>query len=223
MKLLAIDTTTNVLTVSVSDGEKILAEYYIDHQRTHSQKLMPVVDRIISDAGVDISECDCFAVANGPGSFTGIRIGLAAARNFAQATGKKVIPVCTLKALAFNASFTKGRVCAVLDARNNNLYCAVFSFRGKGCKTVLEPSFMSADELNAYLGLLRGKTFVVGECDAVCGDSIVKLDRRFNTPKASSVALAALQEKAVHYNSAEAFYISKPQAQKDLEEKEKKQ
>ncbi len=223
MKLLAIDTTTNVLTVAVTDERRVLAEYYIDHQRTHSQKLMPVVDRVLADSGVEFSEIDGFAAANGPGSFTGIRIGLTAARTFAQATGKKVMPVSTLKALAYNAAFTKGRVCAVLDARNNNLYCAVYSFRGKNCKTVLEPTFMSACEFNLYLSKFRGKTVAVGDTELLSEQFVKKIDDRLNLPKASSVAFAALDYgKEVDYNSADASYISKPQAQKDMEAKEKK-
>ena len=223
MKVLAIDTTTNVLTVSVCEDKKPLAEYFIDHKRTHSQKLMPVIETLLSDTGIDISEIDLFAVSVGPGSFTGIRIGLTAARTLAQACQKKVAPVNTLKGLAYNASFTGGRVCATIDARNGNLYAAVYSFRGGRCKTVLEPCFISAEELNLYLSSKRGKTIVVGETALVKGDKILQLEPRLDIPKASSVAAAAIDDGIfLDYNDADACYISKPQAQRELEEKEKK-
>ena len=222
MKILAIDTTTNVLSVAVCEDRHVLTEYYIDHKRTHSQKLMPVIENLLSDTGIDINDIDGFAVATGPGSFTGIRIGLAAARTFAQATGKPVYPVTTLLGLAFNAEFTKKRVCTVIDARNGNLYCGVYSFVGKKCRTVLEPSFMSAEELNAYFSSKRGKTVVVGDTELLVKNNILKLDARLNIPRASSVAFAALDcVKPCKYNDADACYISKPQAQKDLEEREK--
>ena len=222
MKILAIDTTTNVLTAAVTDERHVLAEYYIDHKRTHSQKLMPVIENLLSDTGIDVTALDGFAVANGPGSFTGIRIGLAAARTLAQATGKPVYPVSTLMGLAFNAEFTGKRVCAAIDARNGNLYCGVYSFIGKKCKTLLEPAFMSAEELNTYLSSKRGKTVAVGDVGLLDENLIIKLDDRYRIPKASSVAFAAIEcGKAAFYNDADACYISKPQAQKDLEEREK--
>ena len=222
MKVLAIDTTTNVLTAAVCEDKKTLAEYFIDHKRTHSQKLMPVIETLLADTGIDISEIDLFAVSVGPGSFTGIRIGLTAARTLAQACGKKVSPVNTLAGLAYNAAFTGGRVCATVDARNGNLYAAVYSFRGGKCKTVLEPCFMSADELNDFLASKRGKTFAVGETVLLDKNVVTVLESRLDIPKASSVALAAIDSGVfLDYNDADACYISKPQAQRELEEREK--
>lgn len=222
MKILAVDTTTNVLTVSVNEDKKPLAEYYIDHKRTHSQKLMPVIETVLSDTGIDISEIDLFAVSVGPGSFTGIRIGLTAARTLAQACGRKIAPVNTLTALAYNAAYTGGRVCATVDARNGNLYAAVYSFRGGKCKTVLEPCFISADELNEFLASKRGKTVAVGETELLSRDFVVTLEPRLDIPKASSVAAAAVDAGVyLDYNDADACYISKPQAQRELEEREK--
>ena len=222
MKILAIDTTTNVLTVAVTDGLRVVSEYYIDHKRTHSQKLMPVIEGILKDAGTEISEIDGYAVANGPGSFTGIRIGLTAARTLAQVTGKKVSPVNTLLGLACNLSFTNGVVCAALDARNENLYFGVYKFKDGKVKTILEPCFLSADEVNSYLASKRWKAYAVGDIELIDKNIVKTADCRFNMPKASSVAFAAqMTDNWYNYNEADACYISKPQAQRELEEREK--
>ncbi len=222
MKILAVDTTTNVLSVAVTEGGIVLSEYSIDHGRTHSQKLMPVLSDVLENIGLKPSDIDVFASANGPGSFTGIRIGLTAIRTMAQVTGKPVMAVSTLLGLAYNASFTKGRVCAVLDARNNNVYCGVYSFRGKKHKTVLEPCFMERGELSEFLASLRGKTYVVGDCGLVDFEGKTALGDKFNKVSASSVAFAAEAEgKLLNYNEADAAYINKPQAQRELEEREK--
>ena len=218
--ILAVDTTTNVLSVAVTEGRRVLSEYSIDHKRTHSQKLMPVIEAVLGNLGVDISEIDAFAAAAGPGSFTGIRIGLAAVRTLAQATGKKVAAVNTLLSLAYNAEFTKGRVLAVLDARGGNVYAAVYSFRGKAHKCVLEPMFISIEALNGYLSGLRGKTYAVGDTAGIEG--ITALGGTFDRPRASSAAFAAEAEGNFgDINSAAAVYINKPQAQRELEEREK--
>lgn len=222
MKILAIDTTTNVLTVAITDSGRVVSEYYIDHMRTHSQKLMPVIEGMLSDAGLDISEIDGFAVANGPGSFTGIRIGLTAARTLAQATGKGIVPVNTLLGLAYNAAFTEGYVLSCLDARNGNVYCAVYRFKNGIAKQIMEPSFKSNEEVNEYLSSKRWKAYAVGDTDGIDKALVKPVDSRFNLPKASSVAFAAKADgRWYNYNDADACYISKPQAQKDLEEREK--
>ena len=218
--ILGIDTSTNVLSVAVTHGEKVLAELSIDNKKTHSKSLMPAVRAVLESIELEPSEIDRIACAAGPGSFTGIRIGLTAARTLSQALGKEIAAVNTLLALSYNLKFTGGRVLSAIDARGGNVYAAIYSFRGKTHKAVLEPTFISISELNEYVKTLRGKTYAVGETEGISG--VLRLDARFDRPSAASLNFAAEAEgKFTDYNHADAVYINKPQAQRELEERER--
>lgn len=218
--ILGIDTSTNVLSVAVTTGERVLAEYSIDNKKTHSKSLMPAIEAVLKNIEVEPSDIDRIACAAGPGSFTGIRIGLTAARTLSQATGKKIAAVNTLLSLAYNLRFTGGRVLSVIDARGGNVYAAIYSFRGKTHRAHLEPTFISISELNEYVKTLRGKTYAVGDTEGLSG--VLTFDARFNRPSAASLIFAAEAEgKYTDYNHAEAVYINKPQAQRELEERER--
>lgn len=218
--ILAVDTTTNVLSAALLDGEHVLSEYSIDHKKTHSQKLMPVIEALLGNLGLELSDIDAFAAANGPGSFTGIRIGLTTVRTLAQGSNKKIAAVNTLLGLAYNAAFTKGKVLAVLDARGGNAYAAIYSFRGKKPRCVLEPCFMALSELNDIIGAIKGKVYAVGDTDGLEGVQL--LGGRFDKVSAASVGIAAAAfGEFSDYNSAGAVYINKPQAERELEEREK--
>lgn len=218
--ILAVDTTTNVLSVAVTDGLRVLSEYCIDHKKTHSQKLMPVIESVLTNIGLELSDIDAFAAANGPGSFTGIRIGLTTMRTLAQGTGRKIAPVNTLLGLAYNAAFTKGNVLALLDARGGNVYAAVYGFGGEKHECIMEPCFISISELNNAVSEIEGNVYAVG--DTIGAEGVVLLGERFNRTSAASVAFAAeFAGNFIDYNSAGAVYINKPQAERELEEREK--
>lgn len=136
MNILAIDTSLAICSAAVvSDGE-LMAEKSINcfkkgarmqqNKRTHSELLMPVVDDVLTATEMDISDIDLFAVVNGPGSFTGVRIGVCAAKAFAQANNKPIVSVSTLQALAYPLKHFDGVVCPMVDARNEQAYYAFF-------------------------------------------------------------------------------------------------
>ena len=128
MKILGMDTTGAVCTVAVADGEKIVSEIYVERQMVHSRQLMPMVDQCLALAGMDSGAMDVLGVSVGPGSFTGVRIGVCAAKGLAHATGKPLAAISTLEALAANVADLGGQaVCPLIDARNGNVYGAVFS------------------------------------------------------------------------------------------------
>ncbi|MGN0162583.1 MAG: tRNA (adenosine(37)-N6)-threonylcarbamoyltransferase complex dimerization subunit type 1 TsaB, partial [Candidatus Ornithomonoglobus sp.] len=143
MKILAIDTSSFPASVAVTDGEYILGEYVIRNQRKHSQNIMPMVDSVLAGLGMDISEIDVFAVTVGPGSFTGLRIGISTIRAFAQAMKKPVVGISTLEALAYNFAGTSKTVIPMLDARRDEVFTAAYD----NGKAVVEPCVMTVTEI----------------------------------------------------------------------------
>ena len=126
MKILALDTSSAVCSVAVSEGDSIKSEINVDCRRTHSELLMPLVEACMNYAGWKAEEIDLLAVSAGPGSFTGVRIGMCAAKAMAQALGRQVAVVDTLEALAQNAAGFGGVVCPIIDARKGQVYYAAF-------------------------------------------------------------------------------------------------
>lgn len=135
MKILGIETTTSTTSVALQEEEKTLGQITTNTAIVHSKTLMPMVISLLNFTEVNINSVDVFAVSSGPGSFTGLRIGLAVAKGFAVAGNKPVAVVPTLEALTynicFNAYFNK-LICAVLDARCNNVYAGLFEYSETG-------------------------------------------------------------------------------------------
>ena len=120
MKILAIDTSSFPASVAITEDDLLLGEYIIRNQRKHSQNIMVMTESLFDSLGMDVSEIDVFAVTVGPGSFTGLRIGISSVRAFAQAMEKKVVAVNTLEALAYNTLQRNGIVIPMLDARRDD-------------------------------------------------------------------------------------------------------
>ena len=126
MLILSIDTTGGACSAALIENEKILCEQYLHDRMTHSQNLMPLVDACFGKTGKTVADVDAFAVVTGPGSFTGVRIGVCAAKGFAQVADKPIIAIDTLELLAQNVVGFDGIVCPILDARRNQVYTAFF-------------------------------------------------------------------------------------------------
>ena len=126
MKILALETSAKAVSAAVSEEGKILASGYQDTGLTHSRTLMPIVEHILKNTGLTMADMDAVAVAAGPGSFTGIRIGVAAAKGLAFGADKPAIGVSTLAAMARGVAFSDGLVICAMDARRNQIYNALF-------------------------------------------------------------------------------------------------
>ena len=132
MKIIAFDSSGMVASVAyVVDGVPV-AEYTMNHKKTHSQTLLPMLDRIVQDAEIDLDGIDAIAVAAGPGSFTGLRIGAATVKGLGLALEKPVIPVPTCEGLAYNLCGTPGLVVPIMDARRGQVYTGVYRVSGCG-------------------------------------------------------------------------------------------
>lgn len=128
MKILAIDSSGLVATVAIVEDENVVAEYTIHHKKTHSQTLMPMMDEIKRMVELDLHTIDAIAVASGPGSFTGLRIGAATAKGLAMGLGKPIIEVPTLEGLAYQMYGSQALVCPIMDARRNQVYTGLYRF-----------------------------------------------------------------------------------------------
>lgn len=154
MYLMAVDTSNVVASVAVFKDHELLGEKKSEDQKTHSEKLLPIMDALLEELGLKIAQMDLFAVCVGPGSFTGIRIGVATVKGIAQALNKKVIPVTSLEGL-LNKTDSEN-ACAIINARHENVY---FQIRRKNCDEL--PDFMPISQLlNEKVGANEKITFI---------------------------------------------------------------
>ena len=130
MKLLALDSSGLVASAAILHDDELVAEYTVNYKKTHSQTLLPMVDEIVSMTETDLGQVDAIAVAAGPGSFTGLRIGSATAKGLGLALKKDLVPVPTLEGLAYNYYGYPGLICPVMDARRQQVYTGIYRFEG---------------------------------------------------------------------------------------------
>lgn len=131
MNYLAIETSAHTVSVAVVTLEGVLGELTMNTGHTHSEKLMPVMDALLEQLDLSLSDLQGLVVASGPGSFTGIRIGMATVKGLAHGAGLPVLPVSTLEGLAWNLAGCGGLVCPLLDARRDQVYAALFDCSGE--------------------------------------------------------------------------------------------
>ncbi len=159
MKILAFDTATRSGSVAILDDSRIIVEMNSDTGKTHSESLLPAVDHVLHETGYVIDDIDGYALTIGPGSFTGLRIGLSTVKGLAWASGKPVMAVSTLEALAHNIPFTDKFICPVLDARKKEIYTAIFRWNGSDIERVSEDAVMPPAGL---FDLIDGETIFLG-------------------------------------------------------------
>ena len=138
MKILALDSSGLVASVAVMEDDTMLAEFTMNYKKTHSQTLLPMLDEMAKMIELDLNTLDAIAVAGGPGSFTGLRIGSATAKGLGLALHKPLISIPTVDGLAYNLCGTKKIVCPLMDARRNQVYTGIYEFEGNILK-VIEP------------------------------------------------------------------------------------
>ncbi|MBR0277186.1 MAG: tRNA (adenosine(37)-N6)-threonylcarbamoyltransferase complex dimerization subunit type 1 TsaB, partial [Clostridia bacterium] len=147
MKILAVDSCTNIATGAILNDGVIAAEFAVNNKTTHSEKLLPQIENMLINTGLTYKDIDLFAVTTGPGSFTGERIGVATAKALAHAVNKPVVGVSALAALAYNIAYTDYLICPIMDARRQQVYTAVFTFEDGKIKRIKPDSAMSAEDL----------------------------------------------------------------------------
>ena len=231
MKILAVETSASVASAAICDEDKLICEMVLNHKKTHSEKLMPMIDELFKSCELSASEIDVFAAASGPGSFTGLRIGVCAVKGLAHAVNKPVIGVSTLEALAYNLPYADGLICPIMDARRSQVYNGIYRFQNGFPEIVTAPRAVALSEC---LEDVRGeeRVYFIGdgvpvyreEIQRVLGEKAVFAPLSCNAQRASCVAAAALryakEGKTMHYSELLPVYLRKPQAERELEEKQ---
>lgn len=163
MLIFGIDTCCMAATAALVDEKVLLAQTVVNHGKTHSQMMMPQVEEMFKLCGIDPKTVDAFAAAVGPGSFTGVRIGVATAKAMAQAAQKPCIAVSTLEALAYSSRYFDGIIAPILDARRNQVYNALFDCK-KGSATRMTPDrALALSELLEELKELNKDVIFMGD------------------------------------------------------------
>ncbi|MCR5001623.1 MAG: tRNA (adenosine(37)-N6)-threonylcarbamoyltransferase complex dimerization subunit type 1 TsaB [Lachnospiraceae bacterium] len=202
MKILAIDSSGMTATVAVLEDDKLSAEYTINYKKTHSQTLVPMLDEIKKMTELDLDSLDAIAVAKGPGSFTGLRIGSATAKGLGLALDKPIVPVSTLEGLAMNAWGYDKLVCPIMDARRDQVYTGIYRFEGGSLKTVMEGTAESIDELMGQLDKLGERVLFLGDGVPVFKDTIdagLRADHEYAPAHMSRQRAGALAVLAAAY------------------------
>lgn len=163
MLFLALDTTTTVCGVALGDEQNVLAEAFLNVRKTHSERLMPLIVSLLEDAGLQKESLEGVAVSMGPGSFTGLRIGVATARGLAQGLEIPVVGVRTLDALAEACPFFHGLICPVLDARKDQVYTALYRGGEEGPHVAEEATALSLRELLVKLESRHEEVLFLGD------------------------------------------------------------
>ena len=151
MKLIALDSSGLVASCAIISDGILLAEYTTDYKKTHSQTLLPMLDEIARMTNFDPKEADAIAVAAGPGSFTGLRIGAATAKGLGLALGKPIVEVPTLMGLAYNLYDSPGLICPMMDARRAQVYNGLYRFRDHAITVEADQRALSVEDLTAEL------------------------------------------------------------------------
>lgn len=207
----------------VEDG-KLLSECFVNCGLTHSETILPMIDSALKMAGKDIEDVDLIAVSDGPGSFTGLRIGVGTVKGLAIGADKKVLGVSPLKALCFNVPNAQGEIATIMDARRGQVYCGIYKW-DKG--NLLEIKGADALPLEELLEKAKPGTTFVGDgavafkdkIKEILGDNAVFPTDNLIFQRASSIAMAAFGEEGIDEKELQPIYLRRPQAERERLEK----
>lgn len=231
MKILAIDTSSTSATCAIIDEDKLLVEYTINHKLTHSQKIMPIIKEALEGCELKVSDIDVFAVAKGPGSFTGLRIGVATINGLAQSVNKGVVGIPTLDALAFNLPYSEGIVVPIIDARRDRVFTGIYKWANGNLHIIKEQTVLEVKELVEILKERPEKIVFVGDGTLVykqnltenLGERAIFAPKSANIARASSVAELAMAKakegKVESFFKLVPDYLRESQAQREYNEK----
>lgn len=234
MKILALDSSGLVASVAIVEDDNLVAEYTINYKKTHSQTLLPMLDEIVKMTDTDLQEIDAIAVAKGPGSFTGLRIGSATVKGLGLALDKKVIGVPTVEGLAMNIFGTDALICPLMDARRNQVYTGIYKNEKGELKIVKEQVAVGIEEIINALNLIGEKVIFLGDGVSVYRQIIEEMvevpycfaPAHVNKQRAAAIAVRASEyyKKGMVENAADFVpeYLRLSQAERERMEKENK-
>jgi tRNA threonylcarbamoyladenosine biosynthesis protein TsaB len=229
MIVLSIDSASKVATAALLDENNLIAEYTINNKMEHSTLIMDMVDKLLSDSNLSIDDIDGFIVSKGPGSFTGLRIGMATVKGLSFGANKPYVSISSLDALAYSLVSFDGIICPVMDALRDSVYTCLYKGNNGKLEKLIDYSALELDDL---IKILKDKNEKV----IFTGDGLIKhkdylstnLNNSFFAPNHLSIIRASslgdlgikllLDNKCDELNSSP-FYLKKPQAQRELEKR----
>ncbi len=235
MKILGIDSSGLVASAAIADEKNIIAEFTVNNKQTHSQTLLPMIEKVVDMSGIELEQIDAIAIAAGPGSFTGLRIGSATAKGIGLALKKPVVSVPTLEGLAYRVSVFDGIICPIMDARRNQVYTGIYKMDKGNLVCLSEQKAVDIHEIIEELEKYDEKVIFLGDGVEVQRETIEKEFKKeycfapIHLSKQSAAAVAVLGD--IYFNQGKAedaaehkpIYLRKSQAEREREERLKKQ
>lgn len=237
MKVLSIDTSSKIASIAIIEDGRVLDEMHVLSEEEHSQTLMPMIEKMFNDNNMDLDEIDLIGCSRGPGSFTGIRIGIATAKAFSDAKNIPLIGIDSLEALAYSAVIEKENndceILAMINAKNDNVYAATYLFNNGKLNMVKNAEIMNLTETVNYIDFKK-QVFIVGCEDedsirkliqaeasserAISGDDCTFEFVKDTIPTAASIGIAAYEKykNGVVDEIIVPLYLRKPQAERNL-------
>ncbi len=223
--ILGIDSSAITAGCALCDGGRIIAEQFLNTKHTHSQTLLPMVESMLKSADIALSDVDAIAITSGPGSFTGLRIGIASVKGMAMGADKPCIEVSTLEAIANNFIGIDGIICCAMDARCGQVYNALFTSRNGVITRMCNDRAIKAVDLYEELKTLGGRIILAGDgaelLDEVTEHSFTLAPMPLRYQRGAGVCFAAEGREAVDAASLMPSYLRLPQAERERLEREK--
>lgn len=229
MNILSIDSSSAVATCAIVTEKGVLGEYTLANKREHSVILMDLVQEVLKNCSLDIRDIDGFVVSKGPGSFTGLRIGMSTVKGLSFGANKPYVSISTLQALAYTVSHFDGIICPLMDALRDNVYTSIYKCKNSEMETLVEPCAMDLCDLVDYLNKTNEKIIFIGDGLEKHQDYLrEKVKNAFFAPKhLSLIRASSLGELGLDLISKGIFddenssplYIKKPQAERELEKR----
>lgn len=234
MIILSIDSSATAASAALVEDTKLIGEFFTNTDFTHSRTLVPMIDSLLTVAGKEVKDIDLVAVTNGPGSFTGVRIGVSVAKGMAFADDLPCMAISTLEAMAYNLTMTDCIVCAVMDARRSQVYNAMFRIRFGEVERLCEDRAIAIEDLKKEIGeQYKGERIIlVGDGSTITMREVMDLpmavemaEESLRYQRASSVAAAAIkrlgaEEKPLTAAELLPSYLRLSQAERERKEKE---
>lgn len=231
MYVLAVDTSSAVASCSIISEEKLVGEYLINNQLTHSEKTMPMIKDMIANSGVALEEIDYFAVVTGPGSFTGLRIGVATVKALAHVCGKPTVEVSSMEMLSRGYEYFEGIIIPMMDARRQRVFTGAFESKGSEIKQILEDDVLEIDDLLEIAKAYKGNILLTGDAASMYYEKFVdalgervRVASHVNTLAraswAAEVAMGKIRAGELStYGEIKPNYLRKSQAEREYDEK----
>lgn len=209
--ILAVDTSGRTASCAVAEDGVLLGYRMLYTQRAHSQILLPMAKQLLAETGHTVQDVDVFAAANGPGSYTGLRIGIAAMQALGFAGGKQCAGISSLEGLAWNLCGRSGVLCACLAARKNLCYCAFFESDGIAVRRLTEDLVLPAEEIAGQIAAYQTQVMVIGDGIAILREYVpadyLEAPVHLRHQSACGIAMAAMRQEPVQPENLTVSYL----------------